>query len=84
MFSLEWGRLYYHRLNILPDLTMSSTKYVLLETETVYPSQTSALTLDLVLYSSIDWNSDNEWAAGEGIISAEVNTTVPMTVYLSR
>jgi hypothetical protein len=29
---------------------MSSTKYVLLETETVYPSQTSALTLDLVFF----------------------------------
>jgi hypothetical protein len=34
--------------------------------------------------SGIDWNIDNAWAAGEGIISAEVNTTVPMTVYLSR
>jgi hypothetical protein len=30
---------------------------------------------------SIDWNNDNAWAAGEGIISVEVNTTVPMTVY---
>jgi hypothetical protein len=34
--------------------------------------------------SSIDWSIDNAWATGEGIISAEVNTTVPMTVYLSR
>jgi hypothetical protein len=34
--------------------------------------------------SSIDWNSDNAWAAGEGIISVEVNTTVPRAVYLSR
>jgi hypothetical protein len=25
--------------------------------------------------SSIDWNIDNAWAAGEGIISVEVNTT---------
>jgi len=33
--------------------------------------------------SSIDWNSDNAWAAGEGIISVEVNTTVPRAVYLS-
>jgi hypothetical protein len=34
--------------------------------------------------SSIDWNSDNTWAAGEGIISVEVNTIVPRAVYLSR
>ena len=34
--------------------------------------------------SSIDWNIDNAWAAGEGAISAEVNAIVPMTVYLSR
>jgi hypothetical protein len=34
--------------------------------------------------SSIYWNIDNVWAAGEGIISAEVNTTAPMTVYILR
>ena len=27
---------------------------------------------------------DNAWAAGMGIISVEVNTTVPRAVYLSR
>jgi len=34
--------------------------------------------------SSIDWNIDNVWAAGEGIINVEVNTTVPWAVYKSR
>ena len=34
--------------------------------------------------SSIDRNSDDAWAAGEGIISVEVNTTVPRAVYKSR
>jgi hypothetical protein len=28
--------------------------------------------------------TDNAWAAGEGIFSVEVNTTVPMAVYLWR
>jgi hypothetical protein len=27
--------------------------------------------------NSIDWNIDITWAADEGIISVEVNTTVP-------
>ena len=31
--------------------------------------------------SSIDCNSDNARAAGEGIISVEVNATVPRAVY---
>jgi hypothetical protein len=31
--------------------------------------------------SSIDWSIDNAWAAGEGIISVEVNTTVLQAVY---
>jgi hypothetical protein len=26
--------------------------------------------------NSIDWNSDNAWAAGEGIINVEVNATI--------
>ena len=34
--------------------------------------------------SSIDWNIDNTWAAGKGIINVEVNTTVPRAVYISR
>ena len=33
---------------------------------------------------SIDWSSDIAGAAGEGIISVEVNTTVPRAVYLSQ
>ena len=33
--------------------------------------------------SSINWNSDNAWAAGEGIICVEVNTTVTRAAYLS-
>ena len=32
---------------------------------------------------SIDWNNDNAWAAGEGIVSVEVNTTVLRAVYKS-
>jgi hypothetical protein len=40
--------------------------------------------VDCPKYSSIDWNIDNTWDAGEGIISVSVNTTVPMAVYLSR
>jgi hypothetical protein len=40
--------------------------------------------IDCPRESSIDWNSDNAWAAGEDIISVEVNTTVPRAVYLSR
>jgi hypothetical protein len=34
--------------------------------------------------NSIDWNIDNAWATGEGIISVEVNTTDPRAVYISR
>ena len=32
--------------------------------------------------SSIDWNSDHAWATGEGIISVEVNTTVPQGQFI--
>jgi hypothetical protein len=28
--------------------------------------------------SSIDWNIDNAWVTGKGIISVEVNTTVSL------
>ena len=38
--------------------------------------------IDYPRNSSIDWNSDNAWAAGEGIISFEVNNTVPRAVYI--
>ena len=34
--------------------------------------------------NSIDWNSDNAWAAGEGIINVEVNATITRAVYKSR
>jgi hypothetical protein len=30
--------------------------------------------LDCPRYSCIDWNIDNAWATGEGIINVEVNT----------
>ena len=33
--------------------------------------------------SSIDWNSDNAWAADEDIIGVEVNNIVPKAVYES-
>jgi len=32
--------------------------------------------------NSIDWNIDNVWAAGQGIIRVVVNTTAPIAVYL--
>jgi hypothetical protein len=40
--------------------------------------------IDCPWVSSIDWNIDDAWAAGEGIISVEVNTTIPRAVYKSR
>jgi hypothetical protein len=40
--------------------------------------------MDFPRDGSIDWNIDNDWAAGKGIISIKVNTTVPWVVYLSR